>query len=58
MFIIAGIIQIFVQTISLRREKRGRFRMEIGFPGWSLRSTYPGAIMILTGALLLGIGPW
>jgi hypothetical protein len=58
MLVIAGIMQIFLQAISLRQEKRGRIQMELRFHRWSLRSIYPGAIMILTGALLLGIGPW
>jgi hypothetical protein len=57
MFIISGIIQLFLQTISLRRDKRGRLLVEFGLRRWSLRSTYPGAIMIATGALLLAIWP-
>ena len=58
MLVIAGIVQILLQAISLRQEKRGRIQIELGFRCWSLRSIYPGAILILTGALLLGIGPW
>jgi dipeptide/tripeptide permease len=52
--VMAGIVQIFLQTISVQRGKRGRIRS--GFRLRKLSSIYPGVILIVIGALLLGGG--
>ena len=55
MIVIAGVVQVFLQTIDVRGRKRGRIRAGFRLRAWS--SIYPGVIMVLIGALLLGVGP-
>lgn len=52
--IIAGILQLFCQTLEVRAAKRGRIRARLNHKKWSFRSAAPGVIMIAIGALLLG----
>ena len=52
--VIAGIVQVFLQTISVQRENRGRIQSGFKLPKWS--QIYPGMIMIVIGALLLLAG--
>ena len=54
--VVFGIIQVFLQTISFNREKRGRLRSSFKLRNW--RSAIPGVIMIAIGTLLLGAGPF
>jgi hypothetical protein len=51
--VMAGIVQIFLQTVSVQRGKRGRTRS--GFRLGKLSSIYPGVIMVVIGALLLAL---
>jgi hypothetical protein len=53
--VVGGVIQIFLQTLDVRRGKRGRIRSGFKLRSWS--SISPGVIMVVVGALLLGIGP-
>jgi hypothetical protein len=53
--VVGGVIQIFLQTLDVQRGKRGRIRS--GFKLRSWWSISPGVIMVVIGALLLGIGP-
>jgi hypothetical protein len=48
--VIAGIVQVF---LGVQRRERGPIRSR-----FRLRTIYPGMIMIVTGALLLGVGPF
>jgi hypothetical protein len=54
--VMAGIVQIFLQTVGVQRGKRGRIRS--GFRLGKLSSIYPGVILIVIGALLLAGGPF
>lgn len=54
--VVFGVIHVFLHTISLNREKRGRFRSSFRLRNW--RSVVPGVIMIAIGTLLLGVGPF
>ena len=56
MIVIAGVVQVFLQTIDLRRGKRGRIHSRFRLRNWS--SICPGVIMVVIGALLLGVGPF
>jgi hypothetical protein len=53
--VVGGVIQIFLQTLDVQRGKRGRIRSRFKLRSWS--SISPGVIMVVIGALLLGIGP-
>jgi hypothetical protein len=54
-FVIAGVIQVFCQSLEVRPVKRGR-PAGISLKRWSFQSISPGLIMIAVGALLLGGG--
>lgn len=54
--VVFGVVQVFLQTISFNREKRGRLRSSFRLRNW--RSVIPGMIMIAIGTLLLGVGPF
>jgi hypothetical protein len=51
---IAGAIQLFFRSIEIQRAKRGQMRVGLTFRNWSLRSIWPGVVMIVVGALVLG----
>jgi hypothetical protein len=53
--VVAGVIQVFLQTLDLQRGRRGRIQSRFRLRSWS--SIWPGMIMVVIGALLLGIGP-
>jgi uncharacterized membrane protein len=52
--ILAGILQLFCQTLDVRPAKRGQIRAGLNLRKWSFPSIAPGVIMIAVGALLLG----
>jgi hypothetical protein len=54
--VIAGIMQLFHRSLNIGRDKRGQIYPRLSLQGWSLRSIYPGALMITAGVLLLGTG--
>jgi hypothetical protein len=56
MIVIAGVVQVFLQTIDARPGKRGRIRSRFRLRSWS--SICPGVVMVVVGALLLGVGPF
>jgi hypothetical protein len=53
--VVAGVIQVFLQTIDVQRGRRGRIWSRFRLRSWS--SIWPGMIMVVIGALLLGVGP-
>ena len=56
MIVIAGVVQVFLQTIDVRRGKRGRIWSRFRLRSWT--SICPGVVMVVIGALLLGVGPF
>jgi hypothetical protein len=53
--VVGGVIQVFLQTIDVQRGRRGQIRSGFRLRSWS--SIWPGMIMVVIGALLLGMGP-
>ena len=51
--LIAGAIQLLHEAAVLRHDDKGRIGMTLNLKNWSIRSVYPGVIMITLGFLLL-----
>ena len=56
LLLIAGVCLLCHQAMTLRTLKRGRVRAGFSFRTLSFRSTYPAAIVIAIGIVLLGLG--
>jgi len=50
----AGAIQLLHEAAVLKRPSKDRVRMTLNLKNLSIRSAYPGVVMIIVGLLLLG----